>query len=391
MTKRERVYASIRRRPLDAIPWQFDLTGAVVDRLKAYLKTDDVFGRAGRPLRLRLDAGRRARRRTRLCRRATTATRSASSGGGTRWTAPSATGAATSATRCTSRAWRATGSPSRLADPSRTRYIPQARQQHPDHFLWMGGGSLFELAWSLCGFENYLGYLAGEEAFVEELTEKLADDCCRDMSLLKGTGLDAVRFGDDWGFQHSLMIRPEIWRRIYKKQYARIFQAAHDSGLVVMMHSCGHVEDIIADLIDIGLDVLHPLQPEANDVIRCRREFGEDITFWGALGSQSTLPLGTPDARAPRGARAARPLRGRRLHPGPRRRGPGRDAGREHRRHRRRGAGAGGPPLTARCASHVRPGLTVLTARCHLNADTRASVQAPRSGGSASEGRRRAP
>ena len=59
----------------------------------------------------------------------------------------------------------------------------------------------------MCGFENYLSYIAGNESFVEEVTENLADYCCREMSLLVGLGLAAVRFSDDWGFQRSLIIR----------------------------------------------------------------------------------------------------------------------------------------------------------------------------------------
>ncbi len=333
MTKRERVYAAIQRRPADAIPWQFDLTGAVVDRLKARLQTDDVFAALddhfayawvpepepadGAPL----PPGHQRDAFGVVWRRDAVDRTVGDWGGHVSYPlhGPSLRG------------YRFPEPP---ADPARTRHVREARRGHPDDFLWTGMESLFQRAWSLCGFENYLGYLAGEEAFVEELTEKLADLCCRELSLLKGTGLDAVRFGDDWGFQHSLMVRPQTWRRIYKKHYARLFAAAHEAGLVAMLHSCGHVEPIIGDLIDAGLDVLHPLQPEANDVAGCRREFGADLTFWGALGSQSTLPNGTPaDVRA-RGACAAGPVRRRRLLPGPRWRRTGRDPGREHRSHR---------------------------------------------------------
>jgi uroporphyrinogen decarboxylase len=63
----------------------------------------------------------------------------------------------------------------------------------------------------------------------------------------------------------------------------------------VSIHSCGNITDILPDLIDIGVQVVHPLQPEAMDVERCRREYGKYLTFWGGLGSQSTLPRGTPD------------------------------------------------------------------------------------------------
>lgn len=286
------MYASIRREPLDAISWQFDLTSAVVARLKAYLKTEDIgaalddhFAGTWMPepaIRAPVPEG---------CNRDAFGAVCA----GRPLTAASATGAGTWAIRSTTRVSRATGFRTRSADRNRTRHITQARRDYPDHFLWMVGGSLFERGWALCGFENYLSYVAGEEEFVEEMTGKLADYCCKEMSLLKGTGLDAVRIGDDWGFQNALMVQPEVWRRIFKKHYQRVFRAAHDAGLVTMMHSCGKIEDIIPDLIEAGLDVLHPLQPESNNVVRCQREFGKDITFWGALGSQSTIPFGRPE------------------------------------------------------------------------------------------------
>jgi uroporphyrinogen decarboxylase len=62
-----------------------------------------------------------------------------------------------------------------------------------------------------------------------------------------------------------------------------------------MIHSCGNITDILPDLIEIGVQVVNPLQPEAMDVAACRRRFGKDLTFWGGLGSQSTIPHGTPE------------------------------------------------------------------------------------------------
>lgn len=292
MTKRDRVHATIRRRALDAIPWQFDLTSAVVGRLRAYLRTDDVSAAlddhfvctgmsAPEPSRREPVPAGCWRDAFGAVWRRDAADRSVGDWGGHvdhPLHQPSLKG------------YRF---PDPLADPTRTHHIPATRREYPDHFLWIGGGGLFEQGWAMCGFENYLSYVAGEEAFVEEMTSRLADYCCMELSLLRGLGLDAVRFGDDWGFQNSLMIPPGTWRRVFRKHYRRLFQSAHDAGLITMLHSCGRVEDIIPDLIEIGLDVLHPLQPEANDVARCQREFGKDITFWGALGSQSTIPLGT--------------------------------------------------------------------------------------------------
>ena len=182
-------------------------------------------------------------------------------------------------------------------DPDHISYdsIITARQKYPEYFLVVTGQSIFERSWSLCGFENYFSYIAGNEVFVEELASKLADYSCEATKKLKGLGLDGIRFGDDLGFQSSLMIQPNVWRRIFKKHYKRIYQAAHDAGLTVMIHSCGNITEIIPDMIEIGVQVFHPLQPEAMDVRYCKKEFGKDIAFWGGLGSQSTIPNGTPE------------------------------------------------------------------------------------------------
>jgi uroporphyrinogen decarboxylase len=293
LTKRERVLASIRRGPLDAIPWQFDLTSAVADRVRAYLGAEDLITALDdhmvaawmpdpAPVNSHPVPEGCYRDAFGAVWRTAAAEKAVGDWGGHvghPLQGPSLEGYA-------------------FPDPlgnaaAAVEHVRKIRRERPDHFIYTFGGSLFERAWALCGFENYLGYLAGETAFVEEMSERLTEYYVRRLGLLADTGIDAMRIGDDWGFQHSLMLQPAAWRRIYKPRYARLFRAAHDIGLVTMMHSCGHVEPIIPDLIEAGLDVLHPLQPESNDVRRCRREFGRDIAFWGTLGCQSTIPFGT--------------------------------------------------------------------------------------------------
>jgi len=129
---------------------------------------------------------------------------------------------------------------------------------------------------------------------VEELTEGLAEFSCAVTRQLAGTGCDAIRFGDDWGFQDHLMIRPEQWRAIFKKYYARIYGTARSLGLIVSIHSCGNITEILGTWWRSACRWCIP-PAEAMDVERCRREFGKDLTFWGGLGSQSTLPLGSAE------------------------------------------------------------------------------------------------
>jgi uroporphyrinogen decarboxylase len=292
MNKRERVHASIRRVALDAIPWQFDLTSAVKERLKKYWGVEDIspiledhilFTSSARPADVSqpLDPNLVREELGPVFHRGARDYEVGDWGDLVEFPIkePSLKGYSFP-----------DGNKS-----GRWSHVPKLRSENPDLFIVAVGTGLFESGWSLCGFENYLGYTAGEEAFVEELTERLADFSCAITRQLAGLDCDAIRFGDDWGFQDRLMIRPEQWRRIYKKHYALIYGAARDAGMVVAIHSCGNITDILPDLIDIGVQVVHPLQPEAMDTERCRKEFGKDLCFWGGLGSQSTLPLGSPE------------------------------------------------------------------------------------------------
>ena len=153
--------------------------------------------------------------------------------------------------------------------PGRFDHVPGKRAQYPDRFLLVSLGGLFERAWSLCGgFERYLYYLAAETHFVEELTEKLADYVCAlipNWSAWVWMGCASAMTG---AFRDNLMVRPEVWRKLYKKHYRRIFETIRAHGFISAMHSCGQLTKILPDLIEIGLQVYHPLQPEAMDVAR---------------------------------------------------------------------------------------------------------------------------
>jgi uroporphyrinogen decarboxylase len=292
LTKRERVYATIRRSGLDAIPWQFDLTVSVKEKLRAYYGADwqaalgdhIVFANPVQPPvgdDTALPAGVTRNEFGVLWRRSAR---------------DYAVGDWGELVDYPLKAPSLDGYPFPDGNlPGRWGGLPAIRAAHPDDFVVAGSYGLFENGWALCGFENYLSYTAGEPAFVEALTERLADFSCAVTAQLAGLGADAIRFGDDWGFQSSLMLRPELWRKLYKQPYRRIYAAAHAAGLIVSIHSCGNITALLPDLIDIGVQVVHPLQPEAMDVSFCRREYGKDLTFWGGLGSQSTLPNGTPD------------------------------------------------------------------------------------------------
>jgi uroporphyrinogen decarboxylase len=289
---RERVLRSIRHQPLDAVPWQMDLTRGIEKGLKQHYQSDDLIGATGdhivwvKPL-IPPALAEEPVRDPGLVKGEF----------GDIWRMRDEMG------NWGELVYSPIPEPTLIhypfpdpALPGRFSHIPAQRAKYPDRFFLVSLGGLFERAWSLCGgFERYLFYVASEPAFVEALTAKLADYVCALVPQLAGLGVDGVRIGDDWGFQHHLMIRPEVWRRIFKPHYRRIFDTIHAYGFITAMHSCGHLTKILPDLIEIGLEIYHPLQPEAMDVAAVKRDFGRDITFWGGLGTQTTLPLGSPE------------------------------------------------------------------------------------------------
>ncbi len=188
--------------------------------------------------------------------------------------------------------------PDPLAAP-RWGPVAEAAQKYPHQFRLAVIGDLWERAHFLRGIDHLLMDLRTAPDFVHELLDRI---CEHDLATLEGVvahGPDGVFVSDDYGFQDRLMMSPRDWREFVKPRLARLFAAAKRDGLVTMLHSCGNVSAIIPDLIEIGLDILHPIQPEAMDVFALKREYGADLTLCGGISTQRTLPYGTPeDVRA---------------------------------------------------------------------------------------------
>lgn len=170
-------------------------------------------------------------------------------------------------------------------------------KEHQDSFLiGVLGWGLFERSWNLRGFENVLMDAVAEPEFFEEMLDKLMNLYLEFVDYTTDLPVDGILFGDDWGDQRGIILGPDRWRRFLKPRWAKIYEAVHKRGKIVMSHSCGSVAAIVPDLIEIGLDVLESVQPEAADMnpYELKKRWGDKITFWGCLGSQSTIPFGTP-------------------------------------------------------------------------------------------------
>jgi uroporphyrinogen decarboxylase len=107
--------------------------------------------------------------------------------------------------------------------------------------------------------------------------------------------IDGVLFGDDWGHQQGLLFGAKLWRRFIKPRVARLYGIVRRAGKAVMIHSCGKVEQLFPELIEIGLDVFNPFQPEVMDPVEIKRQFGGRLAFFGGMSVQRVLPFGSPD------------------------------------------------------------------------------------------------
>ena len=154
--------------------------------------------------------------------------------------------------------------------------------------------ALFERFHALRGMENTFIDFCVYEKESRRLLDALEQYLVALVRRWGTLGADAVFMTDDWGSQAGLMISPEQWRSLFKPYYARVFAEVHKQNMDVIFHSCGNVISIVGDLIDIGMDVLDPVQPGAMDIELIAREYGGKTAFCGAVDIQDLLCAGTP-------------------------------------------------------------------------------------------------
>jgi uroporphyrinogen decarboxylase len=156
------------------------------------------------------------------------------------------------------------------------------------------GFSLFERAWTLRGMENLLVDMLEAPEFVDELLDAICDYNVALVEQAVRYPIDAVHFGDDWGSQRGLLMGPRLWERFLKPRLERQYAAAKAAGKLVTIHSCGKVQELFPQLIELGVDCFNPFQPEVMDVYEMKRRYGDRLSFWGGVSTQRLLPYGTP-------------------------------------------------------------------------------------------------
>ncbi len=170
-------------------------------------------------------------------------------------------------------------------------------EEKNDYFiLFDQGWTLFERSWLLRGYENVLTDLYYREKEINYLLDGITEfNIEMAKKVIKIGNIDGVYTGDDFGTQNSLVMSPEIWRKFFRQRYEKLWEVYKAVDLPIFHHSCGNLTGIIPDLIEIGLDVLSPVQPEAMDLALLSDRFGRQLTFFGGISTQKTLPFGTPE------------------------------------------------------------------------------------------------
>ncbi len=152
----------------------------------------------------------------------------------------------------------------------------------------------------LCGMETTLANMLLAPMLVEAMVERITAfnyEYCRRVLEAAGGRIDIFYIGDDYASQDRLIFSLELWRKFFKQPLARMFSLAHKYGARVMFHSCGAIRELLPELIDIGLDIIMPLQLTARGMepAALKRDFGKHITFYGGIDVQQTMIYGSPE------------------------------------------------------------------------------------------------
>jgi uroporphyrinogen decarboxylase len=147
----------------------------------------------------------------------------------------------------------------------------------------------------LRGFEQFFMDMATDPTYAGSLLDRITEIQLVLIHRYLDLGVHGGYFGDDYGAQKNLLISPRMWRDFVKPRLARLFDPFKERSLPIIMHSDGQIQQILPDLIEIGLTTLNPVQPEVLDHGRLREHYGGRLSFFGGISTQTVLPYGTPD------------------------------------------------------------------------------------------------
>ncbi len=187
------------------------------------------------------------------------------------------------------------------ADEARFEDAKRYIEKYKDEYFVIGDVELtmFEMGWHMTGLQKFMIDMAMGEPYIETLLDRTMAFSVAVGKRLVELGVDGIWTGDDFGAQNGMMVSPDMWRKVFKPRMAEVFQEFRSVNpeVVVMYHCDGAIAPILDDLIEIGLDVFNPVQPNVpgHEPDKLKSSFGDRLSFWGAIDQQHLLPNGTPE------------------------------------------------------------------------------------------------
>jgi uroporphyrinogen decarboxylase len=172
--------------------------------------------------------------------------------------------------------------------------------EYHEHGYAVGGGlemTIFEISWYLRSMEDLMSDMMLNPGLATALLDKITRLRVFQAKTFAQFDVDILLLGDDISMQTGMLMSPRMWRKWFKPRLEKVIREAKrvKPDLLVQYHTDGDCRAVIPDLIEIGVDILNPIQPECMDPIEIKQQYGDRLSFNGTIGTQTTMPHGTPE------------------------------------------------------------------------------------------------
>ncbi len=179
--------------------------------------------------------------------------------------------------------------------PKTVKRIERQIELHKDVYILVKLGDLFERAHFMRGMPQLLVDFYRNPNFVDELFRGITEYNLGVIERLSSLKIDGLWLSDDYGAQNGLLMSPRHWRRFIKPHLRAIIQKVHEVGFDFFLHSDGDITDLIPEIVELGVDVIQPLQSECIDIMEIKKRYGDAITIFSGTGAQGALLTKTPE------------------------------------------------------------------------------------------------
>lgn len=182
-------------------------------------------------------------------------------------------------------------------EPFFTELLSVCRNYGKEKAIIGGSISIFENSWYLRGFQSFLRDLATNEKEVNYLLDKVMGYNRQLGFKIIDAGVDILYTGDDFGMQTGLLLSYDMWKKYFFNRWASLFKdfKKRNPKILIAYHSDGNILPLINDLIDMGIDILNPIQPDCMSPKLLKKKYGDRLSFWGTLDVQHTLSFGNKE------------------------------------------------------------------------------------------------